>query len=512
MQDEAEAPGPQVPPADQSWASTLFPDQVPESSMYPQFYLGEDEEEKYEWIDALFHSHLDLDDAPPKYGPRLELSKEKYTSLFRQWRGSLIIKLLGKSVSFRTLDQRLRDLWTLEHGFELTDFEGDFYIARFYCRSDYLMVLEGGPWVILGHYLTVMKWRPKFRPSAATISSTLVWVRFPGIYPEMLDEETLSSLGDLIGTTVKVDSTSLTGLRGRFSRVCVEVNLGAPLIPSVTVFDEAQKVEYEDLHLICFKCGCYGHWGEQCPSLMPPPDPNPNPPSDTHPVDASAPPSPPHCPEPPSIYGPWMLSGFQRHKQFTHRHRPALPAPGTRKSSVSSTALAEVSEGQLSPAHERLVAQPQQSAAPTAEALVAQTGSRFTVLAALQEEGPGPSHIAKLKEHIQALPSPSTRRPGGSAHQRPPGKGKAPAHDESSRGRIKEPGPKAKAPFRKPKTASGLVGGAHSSHQTHQQYLVIPQHVAIPNSSVSSSQLSGPPAIMEVDAPPPQRVFNVYSK
>lgn len=52
--------------------------------------------------------------------------------------------------------------------------------------------------MILGHYLTVKKLRPKFKPSVEKIKSTLVWVWFPGIYLEMLDEELLSYMGDLL--------------------------------------------------------------------------------------------------------------------------------------------------------------------------------------------------------------------------------------------------------------------------------------------------------------------------
>lgn len=121
---------------------------------------------------------------------------------------------------------------------------------------------------MIGHYLTVTEWRPRFRPALASIKSTLVWVRFPGILPELLDEETLTSMGDALGRTIKVDHMSLTGQRCRFARVCVEVNLDAPLLPSLTILDSAHKIEYEGLHLICFKYGKYGHKADECPSLM----------------------------------------------------------------------------------------------------------------------------------------------------------------------------------------------------------------------------------------------------
>lgn len=84
-----------------------------------------------------------------------------------------------------------------------------------------------------------MKWRPLFRPSTDCITSTLVWVRFPSILPELLEEEVLSYMGDMVGQTVRVDPMSLTDLRSKFVRVCVEVNLAAPLIPSLIVLGMA---------------------------------------------------------------------------------------------------------------------------------------------------------------------------------------------------------------------------------------------------------------------------------
>lgn len=203
-----------------SWSAKLFAGFEPSTDIYPHYYMGKDEEERFESVDELFRCPSELEDCPPKFGPRLEISKEKYTSLFRQWQGALIIKLLGRTVGYRMLDQRLRKLWQLDKGFELTDLKDDFYIVRFFAREDYLHVLEEGPWMVSGHYLTVTKWRPLFHPSSTTFTSTLVWVRFLRIYPEMLDKEILSSMGDLISKMVKVDSMSLTGMRGRFARVC----------------------------------------------------------------------------------------------------------------------------------------------------------------------------------------------------------------------------------------------------------------------------------------------------
>lgn len=32
--------------------------------------------------------------------------------------------------------------------------EGGFFVVRFYSREDYTHVLEGRPWIVMGHYLS----------------------------------------------------------------------------------------------------------------------------------------------------------------------------------------------------------------------------------------------------------------------------------------------------------------------------------------------------------------------
>lgn len=56
--------------------------EVPEELVY---YMSEDDEEKYEGVDELFRYHDESEEMAPLYGLRLEISKEKYTSLFKKW-------------------------------------------------------------------------------------------------------------------------------------------------------------------------------------------------------------------------------------------------------------------------------------------------------------------------------------------------------------------------------------------------------------------------------------------
>lgn len=49
-----------------------------------------------------------------------------------------------------------------------------------------------------------------------------------------------------------MDELSLSGICGKFAKCCVEINLSAPLVPSLTTFDFAQKVETKWMMLTPF--------------------------------------------------------------------------------------------------------------------------------------------------------------------------------------------------------------------------------------------------------------------
>lgn len=72
--------------------------------------MGEDEEEKFESVDSIFLSTTDDEPIEETSPLPVEIFKDKYLSLFNPWRGALILKLLGKTVSFEVLQQRTSTL------------------------------------------------------------------------------------------------------------------------------------------------------------------------------------------------------------------------------------------------------------------------------------------------------------------------------------------------------------------------------------------------------------------
>lgn len=256
---EVQADGEPLSPGGGAWAGGSLAAKLRQPVVKPPIYTGEDNMDDEEGLDLSNLvdplKSIDADLAMPV----IDFTLEECQQLWKPWRKALILKVLGRNVSFKVLEQRTRDLWQLEWGCKLIDLEKGFYVARFFSEADYTRVLEEGPWLIMGHYLAVMKWRPNFWPSLATVPSTLVWIPL-----EFFNEASLRRVGCTFGRVVKIDPTTVGKARGRFARLCVELDLTAPLVPTICIAGIPTAVEYEGLYQICFDCGQYGHTAEAC--------------------------------------------------------------------------------------------------------------------------------------------------------------------------------------------------------------------------------------------------------
>jgi hypothetical protein len=59
---------------------------------------------------------------------------------------------------------------------------------------------------------------------------------------------------------------TLDAPRGKFARVCIDIDLDKPVVGTVWFRDFWYHVEYEGLHLLCKNCGIYGHVARNCQS------------------------------------------------------------------------------------------------------------------------------------------------------------------------------------------------------------------------------------------------------
>ena len=207
------------------------------------------------------------DDYVIQYGevPSIQFSDKIKDCLYRPWKAAIIIKLMGKPLNYHFLRERLLQRWKLKGPMTLIDLENNFFIVKFLLDEDMEYVLTGGPWQIVGQYVTTQRWKPGFDPNKEKIMHMTAWVRINGLNVEFFRFDVLEKIGNLIGHTVKVDSHTMSQARGKFARICVELDISKPLTPFIIVEGRTYGVVYEGIQVICFECGYYGHGRDNCP-------------------------------------------------------------------------------------------------------------------------------------------------------------------------------------------------------------------------------------------------------
>ncbi|MBA0729619.1 hypothetical protein Golax_022534, partial [Gossypium laxum] len=98
-------------------------------------------------------------------------------------------------------------------------------------------------------YLTVQPWTLEFDLICAFPSNAMVWVRLLGLPGFIYKRQFLEKIGGLIGTVIKLDFQKDNGLRGKFTRVAVSINLIKPLVSQIMVNGAMQRVEFESFYL-----------------------------------------------------------------------------------------------------------------------------------------------------------------------------------------------------------------------------------------------------------------------
>ncbi|KAL9419862.1 hypothetical protein AB3S75_037595 [Citrus x aurantiifolia] len=150
--------------------------------------------------------------------PTIDFSERIQEKLIKPWQNSIVVKLLGKNIGYRVLYTRLKSRWKRNRELSVVDLENNFFLIRLQSYEDVEYALTEGPWVIMGHYLTVQPWSPQFDSKVNKLDTVNAWIRLPGMPMHLYDKRILK----------KVDNHGLHRLcmawqRG-FRRIMVEVD------------------------------------------------------------------------------------------------------------------------------------------------------------------------------------------------------------------------------------------------------------------------------------------------
>lgn len=87
----------------------------------------------------------------------------------------------------------------------------------------------------------------------------------PELLIEFYEQNALLKIGKAIGPILRIDAHTANEVRGRFARLCVQVNLDKPLIQTIYLGKLTQAIQYESISMLYFAYGRIGHKKESCP-------------------------------------------------------------------------------------------------------------------------------------------------------------------------------------------------------------------------------------------------------
>ncbi|KDO39313.1 hypothetical protein CISIN_1g037277mg, partial [Citrus sinensis] len=97
------------------------------------------------------------------------------------------------------------------------------------------------------------------------IENIVAWIRILGMPLHYYHKRILRMIGNVVGKVIKIDYNTESARRGKFARIAVEISLKKPLCSQFFLDGKLQNIEYENLPIICFNCGIYGHKNDDCP-------------------------------------------------------------------------------------------------------------------------------------------------------------------------------------------------------------------------------------------------------
>ncbi|CAN0899952.1 hypothetical protein LINGRAHAP2_LOCUS20561 [Linum grandiflorum] len=209
------------------------------------------------------YDELDGDEDDPLC-PSIPFIAAEKAGFRRVWCSTLVVRGLGRRVPYLPLARRLNYLWARHGPLQISDLRNGCFLVRFKCGEDYEGAISGGPWTLGDTYLTVHHRYKGFNPWKSEIKNTMVWVTLPYLPIEFYNPVVVHRIASRIGKPIRVDRATKEGARGKFARICVEVDLSKPLLPTYKVEGVKYFIEYEGLHEICIACGFYGALVHRC--------------------------------------------------------------------------------------------------------------------------------------------------------------------------------------------------------------------------------------------------------
>ena len=184
----------------------------------------------------------------------------------------LLGKPWGEPIPLSIIISKTRKDWSFLKGqLDYVELGNGWLLFRFSNLPDINLVWNGRPWHVSGLNLVLRRWEPFFDPYSATIQRIDQWVKITRLPLELWEEEYLKHLLQDVGHFLKIDDITLNRSKGKFARVCLNIDISKPLRGSLflPIPNQSRPLEvpisYEGLHEVCAWCGSNAHELDACP-------------------------------------------------------------------------------------------------------------------------------------------------------------------------------------------------------------------------------------------------------
>ncbi|CAN0918879.1 hypothetical protein LINGRAHAP2_LOCUS31137 [Linum grandiflorum] len=118
-------------------------------------------------------------------------------------------------------------------------------------------------------YLTVHQWTKFFNHRTTDVKTTMAWVQLPDLPIEFFNPVAVKRIASRIRRPIRFDRVTEEGARGKYVRVCVEVDLTKPLLSKYLLEGRKYLISYEGLQGLCTACGMYKSPSSVCRCYVP---------------------------------------------------------------------------------------------------------------------------------------------------------------------------------------------------------------------------------------------------
>ncbi|KAI0497216.1 hypothetical protein KFK09_020438 [Dendrobium nobile] len=181
---------------------------------------------------------------------------------------SIVVKVFGGDLSVQMTAKELCCQWNQFGKFHLTSIGLGWMLCSFFSKETMENVLARGPWFINDHIIGMDKWSLDFSPLSLKGLSCLIWLRMPNLPLFCWYEINVARIASPIGIPLLIDGNMFQWSKREFSKVCVRMELDKQLPSGVWVEGPNgrffQKVEYERISYLGYKCGMIEHLTNSC--------------------------------------------------------------------------------------------------------------------------------------------------------------------------------------------------------------------------------------------------------